>query len=248
MKMRRVVTAVLLASLVFAACGDDDESSDATSGGSDGDPQAYCDAAAALDENEVIPTDEQFDELAELAPEAIKDDVDLVVERFKDVGPDAFTEGEVDQAIARIEAYEVDECGREPEEEAQAEEPDPDAVQIEVNAVDYAFELDEGVPTGKVAFILQNDGEEPHELSLVRLADGTTLDDAEAAADSGPGEIQSLMQDEIGETTEVEPGGTGVLNAELEPGVYGMACFVPDPEGNPHFIHGMYLFFETTEG
>lgn len=43
-----------------------------------------------------------------------------------------------------------------------------------------------------------------------------------------------------------QPGEEAVLNAELTPGVYGMACFVDEPDGIEHFFKGMRTVFEVS--
>lgn len=108
--------AVLLVPL--AACGGDD------GGGGDnaGSIQAYCDFSASLDEQSDFPSESQLDQLRDVAPSEIEDDIDAVVDRFEEVGEDEealgelFSDEEFSERIERIEAFEERECGREPEE------------------------------------------------------------------------------------------------------------------------------------
>ena len=116
--MRRPLAALAALSALLiplAACGGDDD------GGGDS-IQAYCDFSAGLDGQEDFPSDEQLDELIELAPDEISDDVDFVAGRFKeenDTPEDAgavFDEPDIVERIERIEAFEQEQCGREAEE------------------------------------------------------------------------------------------------------------------------------------
>lgn len=128
-------------------------------------------------------------------------------------------------------------CGQE------AEEPDPDATLVAVTATDYAFEVAD-VPAGKVAFQMENAGDEPHFMYLVKLKEGATIDEALAADEEG-GDPEAFVDEDIGESVAAGPGGTAVLNADLSPGTYAMLCFVGDADGVPHAFLGMAEEFEV---
>jgi hypothetical protein len=246
-KIKRVMAAVLAASLLLGACGDDDEAAngDDTTTTTDGATEAseFCELSASLDEQGGPPNEEQLSELAAAAPEEIADAMSFIVERFGESGEAAFEEPEVGQRIGAVESWEAENC---PQAEVEAVEPDPDATQIAVTADDYSFEIDGDVPAGKVAFVMDNRGEEPHELDLVRLNDGTTREDLEAAAEEGLEAVQSLIQGEVGSSAEAAPGESVVLNADLEPGAYGMGCFVRADDGSLHFELGMRTVFTVS--
>ena len=95
-----MIGAMSIASLGLVACGDD--------GGSD--ITAYCDLSAEFDTQDGLPTDEQFDEIASLAPDEISDDVDTVVEIFKADGEAAFEDPVTEEAFASIEDFEAENC------------------------------------------------------------------------------------------------------------------------------------------
>lgn len=108
----------------------------------------------------------------------------------------------------------------------------------EVTLDDFAFGLPDDLE-GTLA--VTNTGEQPHEMLLVQLAEGVSLEDALAALEGPPptdgpppaipaGGMQALM-----------PGDTGYLDlSTLAPGRYGLVCFVPDPaSGKPHVELGM---------
>ena len=94
------IGAMSIASLGFVACGDD--------GGDD--VAAYCDLSAELDAQGTVPSLEQLDEIASLAPDEISDEVDTVVEIFKAEGEAAFSDPELEEAFVSIDEFEAENC------------------------------------------------------------------------------------------------------------------------------------------
>jgi hypothetical protein len=100
------------------------------------------------------------------------------------------------------------------------------------------------VGAGDVAFRMTNESEaEEHEMIIFARAEGETRSFEE---------IMNLPEEEsesavrfVGATF-APPGGSGAVFAELEPGDYAMACFIPvggGEEGPPHFTQGMFTEF-----
>jgi hypothetical protein len=96
-----VVIVGVFASVGVAACGDDDEGEDIA---------AYCDFSAELDAQDSFPTDEQLDEIADLAPEEISDDIDDVVALIKEEGEAAFENPDIEELFAPIDDFEAENC------------------------------------------------------------------------------------------------------------------------------------------
>jgi uncharacterized cupredoxin-like copper-binding protein len=254
-RTRAFAVAACLA-LVAVACGDDDEEPTATADETtttqadegDGESSEYCSVAAELDESEEMPTVEMFEAYRDVAPEEISAEVDIAVDAIVEADGDlgkAFGDPAVEEAIGVIEDYEAEACGLGGDDEEGEEEPETEPIEgaqmVPVVGVDYAFE---GIPTeleaGPTSFSFANEGEAAHEMFIARLGDGVDLDEL-LAADREPTEEEAQ---EIGGTFS-EPGGeTTYINAEdLEPGTYAVLCFIPGPEGKPHFELGMKSTF-----
>ena len=169
-------------------------------------------------------------------------------------------------------------CGDDDDTEASAETPTTEAAEteteteteaegeaagetVEITAVDWAFE---GVPESVEAgtkLSLKNEGDEPHEMVVIRIPDEETRPVSE---------IVALPQEELGAVFGGEPEPATVLLAKTgstdtpgavmgdgtltEPGRYAIVCFLPvgaddsileaegPPEGDapPHVSQGMF--------
>jgi len=113
------------------------------------------------------------------------------------------------------------------------------ATEVDMGLVEFAFNLAElTFPAGDVAFQAHNDGQQEHELGIVKLPEGVTLQEALEAED-----LEAVGAEEVAFFEPIEPGAEASWIVEdLEPGRYGYACFIPDaddPEGTPHAFKGM---------
>ena len=250
-RFNRILTLGVAAclALVAVACGDDDEESTAAG---DESTSEYCRLASELDEQDDFPDPEQLEALRDAGPGEISEELDVVVGAFLEADGDvgkAFSDPAVEENLGAIEDYEADVCGLgdgEDEDEGEDEpvtEPIEGAQVVPVTGVDFAFE---GIPAeldaGPTSFEFTNEGEAAHEMFIARLGEGVVLDDL-LAADEEPTDEQAQ---DIGGTYS-EPGGTTTyVNAEdLEPGTYAVLCFIPGPEGKPHYELGMKTTFQV---
>jgi hypothetical protein len=136
-----------------------------------------------------------------------------------------------------IQPYEVT-----PGPSAAAELP---AAQDTVRLVDFAFELSHPLTPGRHAILVENAGPQPHELVLLRLAPGKTIQDFGTWATTGQmkGPPPAMP---LGGVGVMEEGGSGEFTVELTPGEYGLICFVPDAkDGKLHLMHGMIKQFKV---
>ncbi len=121
-------------------------------------------------------------------------------------------------------------------------EPDADAT-VAMN--DFAFT---GVPVslsiGKTTLKVVNQGQEPHEMAIFRLK-GVSISQAReilmTPPDQAPAQAGPPPFEEAGGLQAVMPGMSAWVIVDLEPGEYGLVCFVPSPSNEfaPHFALGM---------
>ena len=103
---------------------------------------------------------------------------------------------------------------------------------------DFGFEIPEGLKAGPVTMEVVNSGDQPHELVLMKLQDGKTLEDVRAWMEAGeegppPGEFGGGVQ-------AIGGGQSTFVTMDLAAGNYIAVCFIPDPAtGQPHFLLGM---------
>jgi len=109
---------------------------------------------------------------------------------------------------------------------------------------DYAFTLSKPLAAGRQSIKVENAAAQPHEVVLVQLAPGKTIEDlGKWSVDmKGPppgkpmGGIPAFMK-----------GKNAYFEATLTPGDYALICFVPDTkDGKPHYAHGMAQQFKVT--
>jgi hypothetical protein len=116
---------------------------------------------------------------------------------------------------------------------------------VAVTGIDYAFQgVPETIAAGTTAFAFTNasDGEE-HEMIILTKAEGEALSFQEILALP---EEEAMMKAQFVGATFAPPGGEGSTLADLEPGSYVMACFIPvggGEDGPPHFTEGMIQEF-----
>ncbi len=115
-----------------------------------------------------------------------------------------------------------------------------------VTMADYSFTLSRPLAPGNRTILVKNAGPQPHELVLLRLAPGKTVQDFGTWATTGKmkGPPPAMP---LGGIAVMEKGGTGQFSVELTPGEYGFICFVPDSkDGTPHLMHGMESQFKVS--
>jgi hypothetical protein len=113
------------------------------------------------------------------------------------------------------------------------------ATTIDGELVDYAFVLGQSsAPAGGlIAFDVVNTGRYPHEIIMVQLPEGATVEQALS------GEIPEEEIAFFGGNF-APPGGNASFALEnLAPGTYTLVCFIDEPEGVPHVARGMVAEF-----
>jgi len=116
---------------------------------------------------------------------------------------------------------------------------------IQMTLVDYSFSMSQPITAGKHEFAVTNKAAQPHEVVVVRLAPGATMEPWGAWLTGGmqgppPGAPFAGI-------TDIAPGASQNFTAEFTPGTYGLICFVPDAgDGKPHVLHGMSVTFTVS--
>lgn len=116
-----------------------------------------------------------------------------------------------------------------------------DSADVRVEMADYSFTLSAPLTAGRHVIEVSSKGPQPHELEIVRLAPGKTIDDLGKwmAKPVGPPPGNAL-----GGTSAQLPGTTVQFVAEFTPGKYVMMCVIADAkDGKPHLAHGMMKEF-----
>lgn len=129
--------------------------------------------------------------------------------------------------------------------DAVAAPPEADVV---VEMVDFAFHLPAGIAAGPQTWEVRNSGEQAHHLLLMRMADGSTLDDALAyfqgaqeGPPTGPPPVEEILTTEI-----LSTAASNYFRFDLPAGEYLAICFLPDYDsGAPHIALGMLHTFSV---
>ncbi len=119
-----------------------------------------------------------------------------------------------------------------------------DAESLAATLTEYVITLDETrVPAPAVVINGQNDGNEAHEMLVLKLESGAQVSDLLRSVDGTiPGGISV-----IGQLT-LLPGETGsIALVDLNPGSYAIVCLLPDSAGVPHLSYGQQTTFTVTQ-
>jgi hypothetical protein len=109
---------------------------------------------------------------------------------------------------------------------------------------DYTFTLSKPLAAGKQLIKVENAATQPHEVVLVQLGPGKTIEDVgkweEEMKGPPPGKT-------MGGVPAIVKGKNAYFEVNLAPGNYGLICFVLDvKDGKPHYAHGMAQGFKIS--
>lgn len=216
-RLTRLVALVLSLSLVFAACGGDDDKTDSAGGASSG---ASADVEQVVRKSLEAENDKDGDAFVELFTDKGLEEYDSgtreeitsgksenfgqeqleIIEQSgtKVTGTKATTDIHV--APAEFEVAQVlylatfslikkgDEWLIDGFEFKGSPAPEDDTAVVDVKAQEYAFAVSDAEGPGDVAFAFQNVGKEQHELVVVKGPDGTDVTEAKAALENVDGQ------------------------------------------------------------
>lgn len=127
------------------------------------------------------------------------------------------------------------------EAESEVTEADLPRADASIELVDYSFVVDGDIEIGEQLLHVRNTGTELHELSIVRLKEGTSFADIQAMLESGSEPEGEPPFEDVGFML-LSPGVSTYVPMEFEmPGTYVLTCFIPsmEHEGAPHHELGM---------
>lgn len=112
----------------------------------------------------------------------------------------------------------------------------PEASNI-IRLMDYTFALETHLNSGEYTIRVVNDGSDPHDVELARLAPGKNVEDVKNWLQNGQGEppVTNLA----GGVAVIAPGMEAYFEVELTAGEYVLICFATDDDGRTHIEHGM---------
>ena len=233
-----------LLGLLLGACADDgSDSAPEPASSTDRATADVCTLVSEMYEQDDLASVEQLQRYQQLAPDEIADQVTQVAEALIADGGDPTSFFNIiaadnnEAAIAEIDAWEEKTCGVPHSADTAlpagaSRELDPDATRVDVHTTEYAFHVGDVAP-GRTSFVLTNDGAETHEMLIIKLAPGVTLDEA-MQAEGGGGTVEESWT-----TNLAAPGDDEVITFDVEPGEYGLLCFILNADGTLHALLGM---------
>ena len=125
----------------------------------------------------------------------------------------------------------------------------PPVASAMIRLMDFTFTVDSQLKAGRHTIRVENGGLEPHDLVMMKLAPGETLDQVRSFLNPE----RARRPDEAGQplpplkSLELLAGGIAVIapgmhvffQADLTPGEYVLVCMTTAPDGRAHIEHGM---------
>lgn len=123
---------------------------------------------------------------------------------------------------------------------------------LTIKAGEYVYQLKGSPKAGWTQITFQNSGVEYHMLAMFKLKKGTTAAALKKAVTSNDNKAFEAIAAPGGDPT--VSGSPAVLSTkqstttmtQLPAGTYGIACFIPAPDGKSHAEHGMYKVFTVS--
>lgn len=107
---------------------------------------------------------------------------------------------------------------------------------VNVVAKEYQYDMPDTLPAGPTLFRLTNEGNQIHQVTLVKLEQGKSFTDFTSLP---PGPFPAWAVFMGGPNAPTPRGGHVDDIVDLLPGHYAVICLVPGPDGKPHMMSGM---------
>ncbi len=123
------------------------------------------------------------------------------------------------------------------------------AADVTVDLVDFNFAIPAEITAGPKVWQISNQGEQWHEMAIVKLTEGATIDDVLAMLQSEEESSGPPPFEDVAFWSPNSPGETGYVTWDLPAGEYTVICFLPDLAGDmsPHAAHGMVANLTVTD-
>ena len=109
---------------------------------------------------------------------------------------------------------------------------------VTIEATDFAFQLPDTLPAGRVTLRMANRGPDLHHVAIVKLEGGHTATELLKIVESH--QAFPSWARELGGPNAVVPGDTSEVTLDLPAGQYAFICVIPAPDGVPHIMKGMF--------
>lgn len=119
---------------------------------------------------------------------------------------------------------------------------------VSAQLVDFQFIIPDEIKAGPQVWQIENNGEQWHEMGILKFNEGATMDDLMAMLQSEEASGPPPFQD-VAFWSPMAPGQTAWVTWDLPAGEYTVVCFLPDlaGDGTPHLAHGMVRTLTVTE-
>ncbi len=118
-----------------------------------------------------------------------------------------------------------------------------------VRLLDFSFDVGTPIRAGRHTVRVENAGVEPHDLVVMKLAPGRTIQDLQTwmnperarrpgQAEEPPPPLETVGTG-AGGIAAIAPGMASYFEADLTPGEYVLLCMATAPDGRSHIEHGM---------
>jgi|CXWK01.1.fsa_nt_gi uncharacterized cupredoxin-like copper-binding protein len=124
----------------------------------------------------------------------------------------------------------------------------PPTADVNAELVDFTFGIPSEIKAGPQVWQISNEGDQWHEMLIVKLNEGATLDDVMAMVMSEDEPSGPPPFEEVAMWSPLGPGSTAWVKWDLPAGEYTVLCFLPDLKGDfqPHAAHGMVANLTVT--
>lgn len=110
---------------------------------------------------------------------------------------------------------------------------------IDMQLTDYAFNVSSPLRPGRQVVRVRNSGTESHEVAVVKLLAGKSIEDVRAWARNPSESVPFDMRSGTAGITSLAPDTEGFFELDLAPGDYALFCLVTARDGRSHVDHGM---------